>query len=154
MILKCHRYLCNQVKSRFSCASAKNDARVQAAGFLRGPRARHVCAVLQAKQNIKKSAESHFSPQVGFSIWVRHSCFRRLGVILLTPNYYRNVLQVFRYLEAKSLHDQRKHAIIIEFLQTPSEGLCRNLRILAGFRVTVQIFDFLRAARAVHLLNV
>ena len=23
----------------------------------------------------------------------------------LTPNYYRNVLQVFRYLEAKSLHD-------------------------------------------------
>ena len=73
----------------------------------------------------------------------------------LTPSYYyRNALQVFRYLEAKSLHDQRKHAIIIEFLQTPSEGLCRNLRILAGFRVTVQIFDFLRAARAVHLLNV
>ena len=32
-----------------------------------------------------------------------------------------------------SLHDQRKSAIILKFLQTSSEGVCRNLGFLACF---------------------
>ena len=45
---RCHRYLVNQVKSRFSCASATSDARVRAAGSLRGPAraARPCCAIV------------------------------------------------------------------------------------------------------------